>query len=69
MSKSDYLNTVKSNNTKRIEELNQMISNIDETIANCTIQKTNCQAEITKLTADNTIVDDIIKDVPVDIPQ
>lgn len=65
MSKIQYLNDVKSANAKRIEELNQMISNIDETINSCNIQKTNCQNEITKLSVDNTTVDDIIKDVPV----
>lgn len=65
MSKRDYLNSIKGNTDKRIEELNKMITSIDEILNDYTIRRQTCQDEITKLTADNTIVDEIIKDVPV----
>lgn len=66
MSKRDYLNSIKSNTDKRIEELTKMLSGIDEIIVDYTTRKQSVQDEISKLTADNTIVDEIIKDVPVD---
>ncbi len=64
MSKKDYLNIIKTNNSKEIEELNKMISEIDTIINDYNTRKQNCQDAVTKLSADNVIVDDIIKDVP-----
>lgn len=64
MSKKDYLNVIKNNNSKEIEELNKMLSEIDIIIDDYNTRKQSCQDAITKLSADNIIVDDIIKDVP-----
>lgn len=64
MSKRSYLNNIKSSTSKKIEELNTMINSIDEIINDYNARKKKCQNEIDKLNADNTIVDEIIKDVP-----
>lgn len=69
MSKRDYLNSIKGNTDKRIEEINMMITGIDEIIADYNTRKQSLQDEITKLTADNTLVDEIIKDVPISVGQ
>ena len=64
MDKKEYLNDIKVVNDKRIADLAQMIKNIDETVNNCAVQKSNCEAEIAKLGTDNTMLDEIIAIIP-----
>jgi len=64
MDKKEYLGVVKLINDKRIDELSQIIKNIDDTVNNCNLQKSNAQAEIEKLGSDNTMLDEIIAIIP-----
>ena len=73
MSKKDYLNSIKSLNNERILEIQLTIKSIGEAIdqANRDIETYNAQQlkseqQISQLTADNLMLDEIIAVIPDD---